>query len=126
MSERGLSESAAVPLSTSYAVLTLDGVPAGARDVADQIRLGLAELALTSIAGGASQVTWYIARDGNRDEPITDEITADIVTGATAGAGGCAASLNGLPFVASGGALYVAAKVDAGTAVGIARLTWER
>ena len=78
MSDRGFSESAAVPLSTSYAVLTLNGVPSGASDVADQIRLGLAELALTSIAGGASQVTWYLARDANRDEPITDEITADM------------------------------------------------
>jgi hypothetical protein len=126
MSDRGFSESAAVPLSTSYAVLTLNGVPSGASDVADQIRLGLAELALTSIAGGATQVTWYLARDANRDEPITDEITADIISGATLAAGGCAGSLNGLPFVTSGGALYVAAKLDAGTASAVARLTWER
>ena len=124
MSERNQSESASVALSTSYAVLGLDGTPSGARALADRVSLGLAELALTSIAGGATKVTWYVCRDLTRDQPLTDEIQSDIVTGTTAGAGGCAATFEGAILVSSGGTLYLAAKLDAGTADAVARVSW--
>ena len=124
MSERNQSESASVALSTSYAVLGLDGTPSGARALADRVSLGLAELALTSIAGGATKVTWYVCRDLTRDQPLTDEIQSDIVTGTTAGAGGCAATFEGAILVSSGGTIYIAAKLDAGTADAVARVSW--
>ena len=124
MSERNQSESASVALSTSYAVLGLDGTPSGARALADRVSLGLAELALTSIAGGATKVTWYVCRDLTRDQPLTDEIQSDIVTGTTAGAGGCAATFEGAILVSSGGTIYIAAKLDAGTADAGARVSW--
>ena len=124
MSERNQSESASVALSTSYAVLGLDGTPSGARALADRVSLGLAELALTSIAGGATKVTWYVCRDLTRNQPLTDEIQSDIVTGTTAGAGGCAATFEGAILVSSGGTIYIAAKLDAGTADAVARVSW--
>lgn len=124
MSERNQSESASVALSTSYAVLGLDGTPSGARALADRVSLGLAELALSSIAGGATKVTWYVCRDLTRDQPLTDEIQSDIVTGTTAGAGGCAATFEGAILVSSGGTIYIAAKLDAGTADAVARVSW--
>ena len=124
MSERNQSESASVALSTSYAMLSLDGTPSGARALADRVSLGLAELALTSIAGGATKVTWYVCRDLTRDQPLTDEIQSDIVTGTTAGAGGCAATFEGAILVSSGGTIYIAAKLDAGTADAVARVSW--
>lgn len=124
MSERNQSESASVALSTSYAVLSLDGTPSGARPLADRVSLGLAELALSSIAGGATKVTWYVCRDLTRDQPLTDEIQSDIVTGTTAGAGGCAATFEGAILVSSGGTIYIAAKLDAGTADAVARVSW--
>ena len=124
MSERNQSESASVALSTSYAMLALNGTPSGARALADRVSLGLAELALTSIAGGATKVTWYVCRDLTRDQPLTDEIETDIVAGTTAGAGGCAATFEGAILVSSGGTIYIAAKLDAGTADAVARVSW--
>lgn len=122
--ERNQSLSASTALSSSYAVLTLDGTPTGARSLADRASLGLAELALTSIAGGATKVTWYVCRDANRDQPLTDEIETDIVVGSTAGAGGCAATFDGALLVSTGGTIYIAAKLDAGTADAVARISW--
>ena len=102
----------------------MDGTPSGARALADRVSLGLAELALSSIAGGATKVTWYVCRDLTRDQPLTDEIQSDIVTGTTAGAGGCAATFEGAILVSSGGTIYIAAKLDAGTADAVARVSW--
>ena len=100
-------------LSTSYSnVVTVETVP-------DECYLDSVQGLIDTIAGGATEVTWYVTEDAAGDFPLTDEVPVDIVVGiATATDGGVrtvfdteyARSSNGVA-----GKLYVWAKLDAGT-----------
>jgi hypothetical protein len=126
MARTGLSAGASTALSTTYARMACTATPAAdplSEALPDRVTLSWASLELTTISGAAS-VIWYLSADADGDAPITPTLTTTIVAdGATATSGGVAATL-ALARVGSGGSIYVNAKTDAGTATGIARVSW--
>jgi hypothetical protein len=85
------------------------------------VRLTHVELDLTAIVTGTS-VTWSLARDSAGDQRVTDEVTDTIVAGATAGAGSVRRRVDEL--ITMTGELWVIAKLNAGTATAVAKLTY--
>jgi hypothetical protein len=109
--------SAGVALSSTYAVLSVSGLPA------TRAHLGAVTLWLTAIAGGANSVTWYMSSDAAGNQPITARQTDNIV-GQAAATGGVARAL-GFPLASTGGLVYTWARTNAGTATGVLGVTWE-
>ena len=85
---------------------------------------------LDTIAGGASKVTYYLARDIAGDIPVTTVFTADVVFGLTTATKGTAIACIDLDYHYQGlaaeviGTLYLVVKLNAGTANGNIRQHW--
>ena len=85
---------------------------------------------LDTIAGGASKVTYYLARDVAGDIPVTMVYTADVVFGLTTATKGTAIACIDLDYhyqalaVEVIGTLYLVVKLNAGTANGNIRQHW--
>lgn len=110
------TESAAIALTTTYALLTVASFPT------TRAYLGSIDLRLTSVVTAAS-VTWYVSADADGNQPLTAVQTDTIVSG-TAGNGGVARVLD-FPLRTTTGSLYVWAKTNAGTATGVAAVAYE-
>lgn len=128
------SEEVAVAIDTTYTGLVLDDASAVSTDPINeqprkplrQIYLGLVQLALTSIAGGAAEVTWFLSSDAAGDQPLTEEVVSPIVIGATTATSGGVADTVDEGILTDAAAIYVWAKLDAGTAtVAFARAFWQ-
>lgn len=98
-----------------------------------QMYLSLITLRLTTIAGGATEVTWFLSADANGDAPITPEKVSAIVDHDADGIGAVSETLEVYwPLTmgdGSGGGggndIYVVAKLDAGTvATAQAHMSW--
>lgn len=85
---------------------------------------------LDTIAGGASKVTYYLARDVAGDIPVTMVYTADVVFGLTTATKGTAIACIDLDYHYQGlaaeviGTLYLVVKLNAGTANCNVRQHW--
>jgi hypothetical protein len=102
-------------------------------DVPGSCRLEIAEFQLSAIAGGATTVTSFWARDAAGDYPLTPAATTTIQTGLTTATKGSAVTLfESLPsFVRlegdTAGSLYAIVKLNAGTAtLDYANLIWSQ
>lgn len=86
---------------------------------------------LDTIAGGASSVTYFLARDAAGDIPVTPEATASVTFGFTTATKGTAIACPDLEHHYQGlgvevrGTLYLVVKVNAGTANANIRLYWQ-
>ena len=110
---RAIATSASIALTNAY-TRTAVAVPSKAD-------LSLVSVEMTSISGAAS-VTWYLSRDSAGDQPITPLWTDTILdAGSGSGAGSVVRDMAGA-LNHAGGSLYVNAKLDAGTATGVARV----
>lgn len=117
------SEESGGSLTTSYVKLTLDGAHSG---IVPQrkIKIGLVTCSVSSISG-ATSVTWYLSTDSAGDKPITPAKTTAIVVAQSANAGGFSETVDA-GVVTDATAIYVWAKLDAGTATaGLCRAFWE-
>lgn len=83
-----------------------------------------------TVAGGASEVSFYIAADAAGDIPLTGELTAGILYGKTTATKGTAIGCIELDYhfqqlaVETVGTVYIIAWLNAGTANGNIRLHW--
>lgn len=127
------SEEVNIALDTNYTLLTLDDASAVSTDDPSeqprkplrQIYLGLIQLSLTSIAGGATTVTWFLSSDADGDKPLTPAVTSTIITGQTTGTSGGVSDTVDEGVLTDEAAIYVWAKLDAGTATAAAcRAFW--
>lgn len=125
----GISASEVTPLDTTYARAAVSSFRAE-EPYADALprncEIGLLEGALTGI-DTAVEATIYLSRDAAGEQPLTQEFTVPLLTeGVTADSGGFAVKL----AVAyswgseSRGTVYVNAKLDAGEASAVWRLSW--
>jgi len=126
---RGLvSNDTPATLSNAYTITKLDDVPDRATLIPGAAWLAHIDVVFDTIAGGATQATWYLCRDAAGDEPITDELSTTIVLGATdATDGGVSARIDRpyRPIQSDLGSIYVAMKVNnGGTANGTFELYW--
>lgn len=127
----GISAERSTALSTSYASMTLNADTVGdtgAKVVPSSCYLSDVVLQLTTIAGGATSVTWFVSQDLAGDKPLTLSCTSTIVTGKTTAASGSVTMYLGKDYVKGSdgvtGELFLQVKLNAGTANGVARLTW--
>jgi hypothetical protein len=82
---------------------------------------------LTSIAGGATKITSYLAWDSAGDHPITPTTDQTITLGPTSGKGGISLAVDiayKVPASGTAGEVYIVAKTDAGTATASTRIYW--
>ena len=85
---------------------------------------------LDTVAGGASSVTYFLARDAAGDIPVTPEATASVTFGFTTATKGTAIACVDIEHHYQGlgaevrGTLYIVVKVNAGTANANIRLYW--
>lgn len=117
---------ATVSLTTAYAAAQMTGFSLEGIDVPSNCYLFRLEGSLTNIAGGASSVTWYVST-GSGEGAITNELTVTILDADGDGTGTVQALIDTAYVLRSGGvagALYVNAKLDAGTADGQFRVYW--
>lgn len=129
----GISYDHQAALTTTYQVFTLN------QDAVNNSRSANVPLfaefkninfELDTIAGGASKVTFYIARDVAGDIPITSTLTADVVFGLTTATKGTAIACIDLDYhyqalaVETQGTVYLVVKTNAGTAKCNVRLHW--
>lgn len=114
------SEGSSTALGTSYAVIAVSPVP-------ERVHLGGVFGKIDTISG-ASSVTYYLAADAAGDHAVTATSTATIVTGATTATdGGFGEAIDVLwsaPSWGVPGALYVVAKVDAGSCNLAPAISW--
>lgn len=86
---------------------------------------------LDTIAGGASAVTYFLARDAAGDIPVTAETSTSVTFGFTTATKGTAISCIDLEHHYQGlgaevrGTLYLVVKVNSGTANANIRLYWQ-
>lgn len=115
------SQDASQALTSTYSACTLGADGDASRTMAQQARLSLATIDLSSISG-AAQITWFVALDSAGEQAITPEQTDDIVDHDADNAGSVARSLE--VSLRTSGALYLFAKTDSGTATAKCRVTW--
>lgn len=118
-----LSQSASTGLTTSKVVLAIG---AAGDAVPSQCHISSVMLHLDTISG-ASQVTWYLAADSDGDVALTPEQIDAILTGKTTATDGSVAALVDISWKYNGslgtsGRLYLVAKLNSGTANGVARI----
>lgn len=109
--------SSAEALSTTYALLTVTGLPTTRRAYLSSVFL-----ALTSVVT-ATSVTWYMSSDAAGDAPIT-AVQTDTIVYQTGGEGGVARVLDFALHTLTGN-VYVWVKTNAGTATGTVSVAWE-
>jgi len=102
-------------------------------NIGDTTMLDSMVFELSSIAGGAGTLFFYLCRDAAGDRPITPEASQSILTGATtATRGGCSFTIDKMHIhenvatVDVADTLHVAVRVDVGTADCDMRLYWRR
>lgn len=92
---------------------------AGAEDFPTKGMLDHVNLRLAAIAGGATQVTWYLSYDEDGDIPITPVVTQTITLGATdPTSGACVANVKAryqIPGDATKHICWLQAMTNAGT-----------
>jgi hypothetical protein len=129
----GISYNHQAALTTSYQVLALTGDPTNAprtANVPDFAHFQHLAVEMDTIAGGASSVTFFLARDAAGDIPLTAEQTASVQFGFTTATDGSAIACIDLDYhyqqlaVETRGTVYVVIKTNAGTANGNLRLHW--
>lgn len=130
----GVSYKHAASLTGTYAAFATTADPVNARFAGETlpfVRLENVNIELASIAGGATSVTFYLARDVSGDYPISPAYTTNIVPGLTTAAVGAAVQGIGLDYhyeARTGetiGTVYVVAKLNAGTATGAIWVNWK-
>lgn len=120
-----LVQGASTALSTTPAIIGLVHVPADSSSTGFPAvaHLGKFCVRLTSIAGGATEITWYLSADSAGDVPITPSHTATITTGQTAGKGGICVLLDAASAIPDDyyteDTVYCVLDLDAGTATGV-------
>ncbi len=124
-----ISATASVSLTTAYpaqgAIFTATSatVP-NSLALNEQAYLSIVQLNLSTIAGGAAQVTWFLAADLDGNAPITPEQTDAILDHDTDASGTVVRTLEIFWNRVISGNVYLFAKLDAGTANGFGALTW--
>ena len=119
----GYAQDASQALTPTPAAVTLTADGDLSVRVPDRAVWGMASCDFTSVAGGATTITWYVSLDSAGDRPITPEQT-DTIVQQTATKGAVARSL-GVPIVTTGGSAYIWAWTNVGTATAKCRLYWE-
>jgi hypothetical protein len=129
----GISYKHEAALTTAYQVFTLTADPTNAPRTAvvpDFAHFQHLAVEMDTIAGGASSVTLFLARDAAGDIPLTAEQTASVQFGFTTATSGSAIACIDLDYhyqqlaVEVRGTVYVVIKTNAGTANGNLRLHW--
>lgn len=127
MSAPNISTEATTALSTTYAILTIDGAAAEGVAVPDRCHLEYMHAQLDTISS-ATKIVWYLASDAAGDVPLTKEVTSTIVVGATTATDGAVVEALGVAYrrfsAGTAGAVYIVAKTDAGTCNAVARVVW--
>jgi hypothetical protein len=103
-----------VNLTTSYALVTLNGDPAGAQAPTKRVFAGLLVLKLKTLVTAAS-LTIKVTEDSTGDFAVTEEVTQTIVTGEGTATNGSVVATFNTALKTDGAAFYVWAKTDAGT-----------
>lgn len=133
-SRAGASYKHAASLTNAYAVfpVTIDAVSAPRADVTQPfINVNSVVANLTSIAGGATSVTFYLAHDSLGDFALSPTYTTNIQPGLTTAATGSAAQPVGIDYSYLAranenlGTIYIVAKLNAGTATGAIWVNWK-
>jgi len=133
-SRAGASYKHAASLTNAYAVfpVTIDAVSAPRADVTQPfINVNSVVANLTSIAGGATSVTFYLAHDSLGDFALSPTYTVNIQPGLTTAATGSAAQPVGIDYSYLAranenlGTIYIVAKLNAGTATGAIWVNWK-
>lgn len=129
--DRGISAGVTTAITSAYALIEMTDKTAAdalAQKVPDECFLVDLGIRLDTIAGAAT-ITWFLAGDSGGDIPLSPETTTTIVTGVTTGTDG--GTLDALrkdhkrpSDVSPAGSLFVAIKLDAGTANARPILTW--
>jgi len=129
----GISYKHQAALTTSYQVFTLTADTtncARTANVPPFAELKNINFELDTIAGGASKVTFYLARDLAGDIPVTGELSANVVFGLSTATKGTALACIDLDYHYQGlaaeviGTLFLVVKLNAGTANGNIRQHW--
>jgi hypothetical protein len=129
----GISYKHQAALTTSYQVFTLTADQTNCLRTANVppfAELKNINFELDTIAGGASKVTFYLARDLAGDIPVTGELSANVVFGLTTATKGTALACIDLDYHYQGlaaevlGTLFLVVKLNAGTANGNVRQHW--
>ena len=129
----GISYKHEAALTTSYQVFALTADATNAPRTAavpDFAHFEHLAVEMDTIAGGASSVTFFLARDLDGDIPLTAEQTASVQFGFTTASDGSAIACIDLDYhyqqlaVETRGTVYVVIKTNAGTANGNLRLHW--
>lgn len=127
MSAPNISTEATTALSTTYVILTIDGAAAEGVALPDRCYLEYMHAQLDTISG-ATAIVWYLCSDAAGDVPLTKEVTSAIVVGATTATDGAVVEALGVAYrrfaAGTSGAIYVAAKTDAGTCNAVTRVVW--
>ena len=121
-----ISATVATALTVAYAgaILKAQTAPANSVDLASMAQLSLITLELTVIAGGATTITWFLARDATGNAPITPEQTDTILDHDTDTDGSVARTI-GIDWNKTVlGDIHVFAKTDVGTATATGIMTW--
>jgi len=127
----GYISSAITGLTTTYQIIELsNAAEVTSQALPEKGKLSWLQGQLDTIAGGATQVIWYLTLDAAGNIPVTNEVTETILVGVGDATTGGIATRIGLSYIASPaftpGKLYVVAKTDAGTANIVIRATWEQ
>jgi hypothetical protein len=129
----GISYKHQAALTTSYQVFTLTADTTNAprtASVPDFAHFQHLAVEMDTIAGGASSVTFFLARDVLGDIPLTAEQTSSVQFGFTTASDGATISCIDLDYHYQAlaaevrGTVYVVIKLNAGTANGNLRLHW--
>ncbi len=129
----GISYKHQAALTTAYQVFTLTADTtncARTAAVPPFAELKNINFELDTIAGGASKVTFYLARDLAGDIPVTGELSANVVFGLSTATKGTALACIDLDYHYQGlaaeviGTLFLVVKLNAGTANGNIRQHW--
>ena len=109
------------PNTTGYAVGGYTAVDSAAIAIPDaNVRLHSIVARLTSLAGGATSLTWWLAMDSAGNYPITDKITTLVVANPSLTSAGTVSARLDLPYrrftgIGSQGYVYLFGNLDAGT-----------
>lgn len=119
-------------LTTAKSIITLTEVATSvepfSKPLPDRCHITKLEVEVTTIAAGATTVTWNLAKDALGKFGITPEVTSTIVVGADASTNGSFNALIEVDHVKTANGvtenLYLIARTNAGTCVLAAFLSW--
>ncbi len=119
-------------LTTAKSIIDLQEVATTvepfSKAIPDRSHIVKIEVEVTSIAAGATTVTWNLAKDAAGDYGITPEVTSTIVVGATTSTKGSFNALIEVDNVLTAHGvtehIYLVARTNAGTCVLAVFLSW--